>query len=222
MDSEELYRKLRECLRELRTEKEFYRWAERYINQMPFPVLEGKKLLLRLHKESSNIYFIDLKHECMIFECLHKAWRQYEANQQRDTRGDHECRKVSAADVAKSASRLSRSLYILLGTPDEHDKCEPSTDGNILMAEDGNENMPPTEAECHEISSAYKEYMQTPKDTNDNPCDTRVVRVQCDANVDPVALIRHKYHVQHEYLLHKRAIGSHGHTSTIKPTHVKR
>lgn len=174
MESELLFRRFKEHLPEMRTENEFYRWAERYMEQTRSPSLEGKKLVLRLHQESSNLSYIDDAQEDMIFMSLYKAYRRYEHNERPEKSGKRDCREVSEAELQEMTCSIRELSEILYGSHDCERSCESS---RVAVDMTATENVPPTANRCHEISSECKRLKQNSLKIKEHR-GSRMMRIQ--------------------------------------------
>jgi hypothetical protein len=159
MESELLFTQLTGDLSELRTENELYRWAERYIKPTSSPSLESKKLVSRLHKESSNISFIDDAQEDMIFACLYESYRRYEDNERPGRKRKRF--EASKAEIEEMESAMRIFSELVYGWHRREQRCESSRVA-VVKAGSEKENMSPPATRCQEVSSDLRRPKRNP------------------------------------------------------------
>lgn len=115
MFSDDIFHMFSGILPDLRTEKHFFRWAERLVENTPFSAEDGKTLLLRAHKEAFKLKFIDRSHEDMIFSCLHRTWTNLAVGNRIDAIREF---RVSPKMSKEFNAFMSKSRLIFHGSKD--------------------------------------------------------------------------------------------------------
>lgn len=176
--SDLLFHTLKESVPDLQTEEQFFRWVEQLVEKTPFSVQDCKMLLLRAHRESYKLEFINQVHEDLIFECLHRTWTNMEKRKPLDSKGsglspDFEQRMPSRANNKDECHPWRYAMQILLGNK---------------------ENNAPLQLEPKEGKTVTQSHLNSSKIVNTSK---KRRKVQCMNHIDPKAILRRRYRRQY-------------------------
>lgn len=176
--SDLLFYTLKESISDLQTEEQFFRWVEQLVGKTPFSVQDCKMMLLRAHRESHKLKFIDQLHEDLIFECLYRTWTNMEKRKPLDSKGsglspDVEQRLPFWANNKDECPPWRHAMQILLGNK---------------------ENTVPLQMEPKEGKTVTQSHLNSLK-LVDTSKKRRKVRYLND--IDPKAILRRRYRRQY-------------------------